>query len=548
MGIPSFYKKLIQTIDGLISIRLSEHPDILAFDANCAIYHIHKKLQTSGVLYDPSNISKYEDSLIKETIKYFVTIIDEVKPTKGALIALDGVVPFAKILQQRRRRFKSIATKKEENLIKKSAQPHFDTNCITPGTSFMSKLNSELMKLSKSFETTKGIFLTVSTSDEFGEGEQKVMSFLRCNDKLFKSYVIYGLDADLIILSMLHSIKHKIQINLLREESEFTHTGSIDKLTFMDIESLTKSLYKKFAYKDQPFHNFVYDYIGSMNLLGNDFVPHSYSLKIKDEGIEIVQTLLTSFTKTSKPLMNEDFTYNIPILQKLFEELGKMEESQILKKILFKNSRTAGFFCMTSDPIEKELAKYNDSPLVWKADARFLDTTSTTPSLSSDWKTKFNKHILYDSKNNIDLYLQSLAFTMNYYIGNEVDNDFYYPYFYAPLFSDIKEVKEITAPIKKSKMKELLPIQQLICVLPEESFYLIEKKYHDVLTKYPVYWPKSFDYFSYGKLFMYECEPIIPILHSSTIRKIVNILEKEESEGELSLVQPLPSLKKLTRF
>ena len=50
-------------------------------------------------------------AIISETIKYFQTIIDEVKPAKGVFIALDGVVPFAKILQQRRRRFKSIQIK-----------------------------------------------------------------------------------------------------------------------------------------------------------------------------------------------------------------------------------------------------------------------------------------------------------------------------------------------------------------------------------------------------------------------------------------------------
>ncbi len=566
MGIPSFYNKLLQTITGLITFKQTIDHDLLAFDANCVIYHIHKKLQNDGVFYDHTKHSEYEDLLIKETIKYFMTVISEVNPKKGVYIALDGVVPFAKILQQRRRRFKSVQTKKDENEIRKISKPFFDTNCITPGTLFMDKLNKALIHLSETSKKSKikeQIPIFVSTSDEFGEGEQKVMEFLRCNDKIYKSFLIYGLDADLIILSMLHSIKHKIPINLVREECEFTPEGSFSKLTYLNNELLMNSLHSKYGNKDQTLQSFIYDFIGMMNLLGNDFVPHSYSLKIKDNGIETLLSFLQPITlKSKQTLLNEDFSYNQDILIELFETLAKSEEHFILKKIQTKSTRTAGFFCKSSDLIEKEISMYNDSPLVWKADELFVTSYSVDGKLKYNWNDLYNHHILYDNKEKaIDLYLESLAFTLDYYIGNPIDNDFYYPFFYSPLFSDLfivmKDCKEkkIEKQIKHTftKRSELKPIQQLVCVLPEDSFYLLPDSCKRLIKENPVYWPKSFDYFSIGKYYMYECEPIIPILHSSIVKKIFDesdlLIEKhcmkssfDESESE---IQPIPSMKKI---
>jgi 5'-3' exoribonuclease 1 len=546
MGIPSFYNKLIQTIAGITSFALSKNPDILAFDANCVIYHIHKKLQTDGVFYDSMSHEEYENRLIQESVEYFMSIVDKVKPTKAVYIAFDGVVPFAKIVQQRRRRFKSIHTKTEENKIKKISKAFFDTNCITPGTVFMDKLNKSFISLSeKSKSTLNWIF--VSTSDEYGEGEQKVMDFLRKHKDTYKSVMIYGLDADLIILSMLHSIQHSFEITLIREESEFDHDSSSNKLVYMNLQRLMKTLHEKYGNKDQVLEIFIMDFIGMMNLLGNDFVPHAYSLKIKDNGIEtLFSTLQPIVISNKQTLINTDCTYNVLILTKLFEELAKYEDHLVLKKIQIKSHRNAGFFCKSSDPIEKDLALYNDSPLNWKADEVFVTSYSADGKLKHNWTDLYNKDILYNNVNKaIDLYLESLAFTMNYYVGKPIDQDFYYPFFYSPLMTTISTyLMEYKPKVLKSDVKihkGLNPIQQLVCVLPEESFYLLPTQYKDLLTKYPVYWPKTFSYFSVGKYYMYECEPLIPILHSSTIKKIFETIEDCES----SEILPVPIMKKL---
>ena len=55
------------------------------------------------------------------------------KPKK-IILAIDGPAPYAKIVQQRRRRFSAVVNKEEDD-------KGFDSNNITPGTKFMDHLS-----------------------------------------------------------------------------------------------------------------------------------------------------------------------------------------------------------------------------------------------------------------------------------------------------------------------------------------------------------------------------------------------------------------------
>lgn len=75
-----------------------------------------------------------------------------IRPQKLFFMAVDGVAPRAKINQQRGRRFRSAKevevqeTKAKAKGITVPAEKRFDSNCITPGTLFMAKLNEQLSR------------------------------------------------------------------------------------------------------------------------------------------------------------------------------------------------------------------------------------------------------------------------------------------------------------------------------------------------------------------------------------------------------------------
>lgn len=136
--------------------------------------------------------------------------------------------------QQRGRRFRSAkdAEIQEEKARQKGevlpTEARFDSNCITPGTPFMCRLNDALRgfiqdKLANS-KTWKDCKVILSGHETPGEGEHKIMEYIRFL-KTQKTYdpntrhCLYGLDADLIMLGL---CTHERHFSLLREEVKFS--------------------------------------------------------------------------------------------------------------------------------------------------------------------------------------------------------------------------------------------------------------------------------------------------------------------------------------
>ena len=71
--------------------------------------------------------------------------------------------------------------------------------------------------------------ILLSDSNEPGEGEHKIIEYLRHTDTSDRTVSIYGLDADLIMLCM---SSKKDKILLLREAVEFNNTIHINGYKF----------------------------------------------------------------------------------------------------------------------------------------------------------------------------------------------------------------------------------------------------------------------------------------------------------------------------
>lgn len=239
--------------------------DCLYLDLNGVLHNATHANSVGGKL----NFQQSFDEVWLAIIEYINRLVEVARPQKLLFIAVDGVAPRAKMNQQRVRRFRAAKTRKDyaaslEDAIqshRKSFQPpkqtpadqlQFDSNCITPGTEFMTQMLEQLLFFVKHLLNTSDLWkyleVIVSGPDVPGEGEHKIMSYIRSmrtqpgyNPNL--SHCIQGLDADLIMLSLL---SHEPKFVLLREEVVF---GKESKWT-----AIEKTVSKKRAHaRSFPF-------------------------------------------------------------------------------------------------------------------------------------------------------------------------------------------------------------------------------------------------------------------------------------------------------
>jgi 5'-3' exonuclease len=136
-----------------------------------------------------------EAEMFNNVFAYVDRLIAITKPQKVVYMAIDGVAPRAKMNQQRSRRFatakESLDLKMREQKIYSEynipqpgeAPESFDSNVITPGTEFMSRLSKALqfyiMERTQSHKNFKHLKIVFSDASVPGEGEHKLLDFIR---------------------------------------------------------------------------------------------------------------------------------------------------------------------------------------------------------------------------------------------------------------------------------------------------------------------------------------------------------------------------------
>ncbi|KAH3827407.1 hypothetical protein DPMN_129344, partial [Dreissena polymorpha] len=296
-----------------------------------------------------------EEKIFTDIMYYIDFLFRMIKPQKVFFMAVDGVAPRAKMNQQRGRRFRS--AREAEELEKRArekgetlpTEKRFDSNCITPGTPFMVRLQEQLkyfvvQKVSQD-PLWKGVRIYLSGHETPGEGEHKIMDFIRA-ERAGPGYdpntrhCLYGLDADLMMLGL---ATHEPHFSLLREEVRFgkmpkhksaKRPQTPEETTFhllhlslfreyLDFEfSALRDTLTDFKYN---LENVIDDWVLMGFLVGNDFIPHLPNLHINHDALPLLWRTYMEVLPQCGGYINNGGRLNLERFEKYLAVLSKFD-------------------------------------------------------------------------------------------------------------------------------------------------------------------------------------------------------------------------------
>ena len=503
MGIPSYFSHIVRQHRKIIKpINFTDSPKInnLYLDCNSFIYDAHHTLTSKGEelkIKTDKDIKAYEISIIKSVCDSLIKYIHQLKPNKRLFIAFDGVAPMAKLNQQRNRRYMSAFqakldtdTNTHKDKVNKNDIYKWNTSAITPGTNFMSELGTSITKRFINPSEFGLEAIIVSTSDDHGEGEHKIYEYIRADAAYHKETytVIYGLDADLIMLTLNH-LHISENMYLFRETPEFIK--SIDKTLnpnetyLLDIPLFAKTIIKELSIDDAEKdietislkNDALFDYIFLCFFLGNDFLPHFPALNIRTNGINrLIDGYKTVFTKKDETL-TKDRVIVWKNVRKLIDYLAKNELAYIKEEYVHREKLSKRTLYEEKGKMMSKTAF--DENLLLPVKERPIEIY-INPN-ETGWETRYYKALFHskiddDKRKEISVnYLEGLEWTMKYYSAGCPDWRWTYNYHYPPLLCDlIKHVPYF--PTEFVPLKQENPVAQLVqlsYVLPPSSMNLL---------------------------------------------------------------------------
>ncbi|KAH8279944.1 hypothetical protein KR054_011745 [Drosophila jambulina] len=407
MGVPAFFRWLSRKYPSVI-IECNENKQVDP-DTGRNIYEDATLPNPNGVEFDNLYLDmngiihpcthpedkpapKNEDEMMVAIFDCIDRLFGIVRPRKLLYMAIDGVAPRAKMNQQRSRRFRAAKETTEKRLEierireellsrgcklppEKEKGEHFDSNCITPGTPFMDRLSKCLHyyvhdRLNNN-PAWKGIKVILSDANVPGEGEHKIMDYIRKqraqpDHDPNTQHVLCGADADLIMLGL---ATHEPNFTIIREEflpnkprpcdicNQFGHEmdkcvglgataptganfkpdvpiGAEVKFIFVRLSVLREYLKQTLEMPNLPFeYSFeraLDDWVFMCFFVGNDFLPHLPSLEIREGAVDRLVELYKKCVYKTKGYLTDSGDVNLDRVQLIMTDLGNAED-QIFK-------------------------------------------------------------------------------------------------------------------------------------------------------------------------------------------------------------------------
>ncbi|KAJ0945944.1 putative 5-3 exonuclease, 5'-3' exoribonuclease, xrn1, helical domain-containing protein [Helianthus annuus] len=596
MGVPSFYRWLANRYPKTVvnAVETTDEHDGSSPNPN-GIEFDNLYLDMNGIIHpcfhpeqdDQVNSPVTYDEVFDNIFEYIDRILNIVRPRKLLYMAIDGVAPRAKMNQQRSRRFRTAKDRQtleeEEDRLRKQFEIEgkdvfpkvesrvADSNVITPGTEFMYELSKQLQSYIRlriaNHPAWRSLRVILSDASSPGEGEHKIMSFIR-RQRTCEGYdpntrhVLYGLDADLIMLAL---ATHEIHFSILRE---FLHVWILREYLKLDLK--ITEMPEKFV---PDVERLIDDFIFICFFAGNDFLPHMPTLEIHEGAVDLLMHVYTEeFKNLGGYLVDvqrinerkgayiklkrvEKFILAVGAYEdRIFKKRSAIYESR-LRRILSDIQADEGheeedlFPVMSSTSNQKD---FNHDMQIYENTKMLKEQLKSYTREKSDvfknglvtdmvkfgspgwrkryYKCKFSVETDEDMekirKNLVEKYTQGLCWVLLYYFSDVPSWTWYYPYHYGPFASDFKGLS--SNKVIFTKGLPFKPFDQLMAVLPPTSAHALPAQYRLLMTDEE----SNFDTDTDGKRFIWQGICKLPFIDEDRLLSATKKIEKDLSAEE----------------
>ena len=408
----------------------------------------------SAVRQSEGSKNPKQEEIISEALRFTDTLVQAIKPTKLLFLAVDGPVPLAKTIEQRRRRFTGKGFKE--------VSKGFSKNAISVGTEFMENLHQELndfiqYKIENDYVwgKPKVIYSSYHTP---GEGEHKIFDFIRaqrkCNtwDESFVNCV-YSPDADLFFICLSSHIKYfcimkdsdnTTSVSKSSVEQQKNNAGlrfSANDFSLIYLNLLQELMCLDFLDGDQTYlTKFIEDFCAISFLLGNDFLPSFPNINTQSNHFNICLYTYKNNFLSKKQFLVDDGIINYHNLGLFFEDI--------------------------SIAINEASGHASEKDRIYELQYTSFIKNAGIGSLSKDEKKE-------SLKVHCQTILNGFSWVLNYYMKGCSDWNWYYPNTFSPGLLLVSQFCDGFEPSFSVTTTYPTPIERLLCVLPASNVNLI---------------------------------------------------------------------------
>lgn len=535
MGVPGFFSWLLKNkrklgAKNLLLNNLPYKVGWLMLDTNCLLHpcvaNILEKYKEGQLTIDTNKDlrSQIEQYIWEKIVQCIDDMITQTEP-EYVYIGIDGVAPMGKILQQRQRRYRFLFDKKiklnvvntigelEEMIAKTSTKPNgieepvipLSSIELTPGTDYMERINNRMIAYVEVLKK-RNIKCIYSSYHDEGEGEHKILQYIKTNLEPTVPIVIYGLDADLLFLSL--GLGWEYDLYVMREKQVFVNKE-------VDLDEVPEYNYVEVKQLHILISNLevsTNDFIVLCYLIGNDFLPGLLTTDVKKGGLDKIFRAWDNLKKklgiqteyNNKPNENNNvniaksylvefdnktnkYQINLELLKGIFSELLWTE------RYVWKNINRDKLLNQNGLELEEreKLSKLKEEDKMEQLSEFILGQTSSTDFLEKiEFENAIEYYSYYLGISCIDIdkliikkmvwdYIGGIEWCIGYYLDKCPSWTWGYNFMITPTIKDI--INFFPQSNKQIKIKysprTLNPVEQLVLAIPPQTYkYVIESE------------------------------------------------------------------------